>query len=210
MRPVPVEPMPVEPIPVEVIGAEPSAFDALGSAPREPAFGGKTRVAMRRALESAVREARLLGWLFLGLGGVGTLMGLGSTLSGGAGLENQLILASCGLTMVGPGVLYLLAAGALKRRDPRGGTLGLRAAAAHVAGVLIALTCAVLDLVPGGYDVIYVPPVLAVFFAPPLLAFAWHLLAARRAAALLAEPTGFEVGAAAPQKIPLESRKPAD
>ena len=134
------------------------------------------------ALRRAVGDARLLGGVFTVVGALFLIPALIET----RGLVTKLLTASASLLLLGPGILYWIAASSLGRRKPAGAVLARRAAVAHVLAIV---GSGALGLIAGALDTwgwgLFFPAFVAAFFVPALVAFLVQARAALRAARVL-------------------------
>jgi hypothetical protein len=132
-----------------------------------------------RALRRAVGDARLLGSVFVVVGALFLI----PLLRRSDGLIERLLSLSASLLLLAPGILYWVAAQSLHRRKPAGAVLARRAAAAHLTAIVGCLGIGALAGTWGPrWYAMFFPGVIALFFAPALIAFLAQTRAALRAA----------------------------
>jgi hypothetical protein len=135
-----------------------------------------------RALRRAVGDARLLGTVFIGVGGL-FLIPLAMRWDR---IVEQLLTASASLLLIAPGVLYWIAATSLKHRKPAGAILARRAATAHLLAIGGSIGLGLIAGAWGAFDyAVFFPAVIATFFVPAMVAFLVQTRTAVRAAQLL-------------------------
>ena len=144
---------------------------------------------LRTQLDLAVADGRLVGVLFVVLGGLGTLIAVTYGRTSGQTNGPALAAASGGL-LLGPGVLYLIGAASLRRARASAGVLAMRASLAHATAIVATLAV----VAAGGgvgrgveWRIVGLPAGIGLFFLPALLALAWHLRRATAAARVLDE-----------------------
>ena len=169
-----------------------------------------TDVDQWRALRRAVGDARLLGTVFIGIGGLFLI----PWVIRWDRIVEQLLTASASLLLIAPGILYWIAATSLKHRKPAGAVLARRAAAAHLVAIVLSLGLGVIVAAldsPSAF--LFFPGVIAMFFVPALIAFLAQTRKALHAARML-DDTGraFEPLVAQPilQAKPVEPLEPDD
>lgn len=137
-----------------------------------------------RLVGRAISDARVVGTAHLLCGAV--LLFILVMSSRGVLTNWQMMrIAAVSVILVGPGVLYHVAAHLLRKREAWAIRLGMYGGIAHVGAALLifALTTA-LDL----WSTLLMPPtVVCLFLMPAMIAFIIHLQLARRAAEMLAD-----------------------
>jgi hypothetical protein len=139
-------------------------------------------------LKSVVNDTRVLGGVFVGLGGFIMLMtGFPSRPRGG--IAAQIVTVSITLTLVGPGVWYFVAAALLRRLQRRAVNISLWVAGAQLIAIVAMITVGSAF----GSELLVVPAVAACFFVPALIGLAFTLIRGRRVMNQIApEGHGFE------------------
>ena len=152
-----------------------------------------------RRLRESVRDCRLLGGIFVTLGGLLMLMLLAAPIPGGRWYA-KLMLASNSVMLVGPGVWYITAATFIKRLEPWAIRVSFFIAAGQFTVVAAAFLSLILPGVGGDRFIFVIPACLNLFFLPALAALVWQLFSARSAMNILM-PAGrsFEVMPVMPQ-----------
>jgi hypothetical protein len=145
----------------------------------------QARNPQEQLLNNACGSARLLGTTFIAIGGIVVLLGYG--LSGGP--FDRLMAASAGLFVVGPGVLYMVAAHLLARRVPQGAVMARWGAAGHALVIFLLLALGMSGLLSDHSPLAIVPAFLCIFFLPAMVAMLVETRRAQRAAEMLS-PAG--------------------
>jgi hypothetical protein len=150
---------------------------------------------LQAALKKSVADATTIALVFILLGGLGML--IASQLGWRQG---PLLAGSCGMMLLGPGVLYFIAGGQIKRRKPSGARMARMAAACHLAVIPGSVfVYATFGRHFGSIGFVLVPATISVFFVPALIAFLFSMTkAVRIARAIESEGHGFQVMAPKP------------
>jgi len=133
-----------------------------------------------KTLNEAVSNARLLAFVFVLLGVLFVLAGFGAWRS----WEGRVLGALAGVMLLGPGVLYWIAARLLGRAKPAGAAIARKAAAAHVAAIVVFLVLGFAGL----GRAFFAPAIAGLFFVPAVIAFLAETGRAMRAAVMLDDP----------------------
>jgi hypothetical protein len=133
-----------------------------------------------KTLNEAVSNARVLAFVFVLLGVLFVLAGLASWRA----WEGRVLAALAGTLLLGPGVLYWIAGRLLSRAKPAGAAIARKAAAAHVAAIVVFL---VLGFAGLGHA-FFAPAIAGLFFVPAVIAFLAETGRAMRAAVMLDDP----------------------
>jgi hypothetical protein len=147
-----------------------------------------------RALRRAVSDGRVLGFVFLLLGSILCVFSLLEPSS----ILGQALTLSASLLLVGPGVLYLIAAHTLKHRKPSGAVLARRASAAHLLACAVTFTIGAIGFFGSIGRMLLIPAIAMIFFIPALIAFLAETRSALRAAQALDSGRAFEPVVAQP------------
>jgi hypothetical protein len=140
-----------------------------------------------RILTEAADAARLLGGLFVLLGGLPVLFAGFSFIRG---FLAQLLAVTDGLILIGPGVWYVLAARMMRRRQLWVVVPSLRVAAGQLLAVFVTLGLGIAFVVGrrSRFQVIVVPAILMIYFVPAVFAMTYHLWRLKQVIPLLAMP----------------------
>lgn len=179
--------------------------------------GNPSSVDASRVLQLAVSDARVMGRLYLLVGG--GCMVLAAVEGGWRALEAQIILCAASLLLLAPGIVYLLVARSLRHADATSATLGMRMACGHIAVILGALLVGAVVIHLAGMQgevaiqrsvsVALIPAVVSAFFVPAKGVFLYHIIKARRAARVVSGPgSAFEVQPVAAISLPVEADVP--
>lgn len=139
-------------------------------------------------LKSVVNDTRVLGGVFVALGGCVMSMTRFPAPPGG-GIAAQIVTASVTLTLVGPGVWYFVAGALMRRLQRRAVSISLWVAAGQFFAIIGAIAVGWATRL----ELLVIPAFVACFFVPALIALVFTLLAGRRLMNQIApEGHGFE------------------